>query len=131
MEFPEDCKYTEEHEWVRMEGEEAVVGITDYAQQALGDIVFVDLPKVGAAIKQMEPFGMIEAVKAASDLLAPLSGEVAAVNESLADDPAPIHKSPYGDGWMLRVKPSDPGELDKLMSAADYAKTVEGLEGGA
>ncbi len=129
MKFPEELKYTKEHEWVRAEGEEVVFGITDFAQDQLGDIVYVELPEVGTELTSMDAFGSIEAVKAVSDMYAPVSGEVTAVNEAIADDPGIINRSPYEDGWMVRSKLSDPGQLDDLLSAADYEKLVEELGG--
>lgn len=129
MKFPEELKYTKEHEWVRAEGDEVVFGITDYAQDQLGDIVYVELPEVGDELTSMEAFGSIEAVKAVSDMYAPVSGEVAAVNEAIADDPGVINRSPYEEGWMVRAKLSDAGQLDDLLSAADYEKLVEELGG--
>ncbi len=129
MKFPEDLKYTKEHEWVRAEGEEVVFGITDYAQDQLGDIVYVELPEVGSELTSMEAFGSIEAVKAVSDMYAPVSGEVTAVNEAIADDPGIVNRAPYGEGWMVRSKLSEPGQLDDLLSAAEYAKLVEELGG--
>jgi glycine cleavage system H protein len=131
MEFPQDLRYTEEHEWVRSEGDEVVFGITDWAQDQLGDIVYVELPEVGAALTQAEPFGSVEAVKAVNDLFAPVSGEVLAVNEAINDDPVVVNSSPYGDGWMVRARMSDASELDKLLDAASYQKLIEELEGEA
>jgi glycine cleavage system H protein len=120
MEIPEGLRYTKEHEWVRVEGAEAVIGITDYAQSELGDIVFVELPASGRQVRQMEPFGTIEAVKAVSDLYSPVSGEVVAVNGALQDDAGLVNRSPYTAGWMVRTKLSDPSELDRLLTAAQY-----------
>lgn len=120
MEFPSELKYTEEHEWVRVEGEDAVVGITDYAQGELGDIVFVELPEPGTEVARGAVFGTIEAVKTVSDLYAPLSGTVSEVNSDLEDDPAVINKSPYGKGWMIRIKIAGPADLSGLMDAAAY-----------
>jgi glycine cleavage system H protein len=127
MASPADCKYTKDHEWVRLDGESAVVGITDYAQQELGDVVFVELPGPGAAVQQGESFGVVESVKAASDLFAPLSGEVLATNDALADNPELVNKVPFGEGWMLRLKPADLAQLDTLMDAATYDSYVQGL----
>jgi glycine cleavage system H protein len=124
METPESLRYTEEHEWVRLEGTEAVVGITDYAQGELGDIVFVELPQVGSDLRQGGPFGTIEAVKTVSDLFAPVSGKVAAVNDRLKDEPEVVNKSPYVDGWMVRIRVDDPSELAALMDSAKYRKHV-------
>ena len=127
MEFPVGLKYTNDHEWARIDGNEVVVGVTDYAQDQLGDVVYVELPAVGASVTEGEPFGSIEAVKAVADLNSPLTGEVVAVNEALADDPALVNRACYGDGWMIRVRPSQPGELEKLMDAVAYKKMVEAL----
>ncbi len=124
MNIPDDLLYTEEHEWVRVDGNVATFGITDYAQSELGDIVYVELPNVGDKTKQMEPFGTIEAVKAVSDLYAPLTGKVVEVNEALADSPDLVNKDPYGEGWMIRVEIADPSELEKLLSADDYKQVI-------
>lgn len=119
---PEDRRYTQEHEWVRLEGDTAVVGITDFAQQQLGDVVYVDLPEVGAAVEQNRPFGSIDSVKTASDLFSPLTGEVLEVNEAASDNPELVNSDPYGEGWMLRVRPRDTAELDALMTAEQYTE---------
>ncbi|CUU06789.1 glycine cleavage system H protein [Candidatus Thermokryptus mobilis] len=125
MQFPENLRYTKEHEWVRVENDSiGVVGITDYAQSELGDIVYVELPQIGKQVKQLEPFGTIEAVKAVSDLFSPLSGEVIEVNEKLKDSPDLINKDPYGEGWIIKIKISDLSELDNLLSAEDYKKLI-------
>jgi glycine cleavage system H protein len=123
---PQDLRYTEKHEYVKSTGEEGVyaVGITDYAQGELGDIVFVELPKVGASVTAMQSFGTIEAVKAVSDLYAPLSGEVVAVNDALDANPAAINSDPYGEGWMIRIRASDPAEAEKLLDAAGYEQLI-------
>ncbi len=122
---PDDLLYTEEHEYVqRASGDEIIVGITDYAQGELSDIVFVELPDVGSAFKRMEPFGTIEAVKAVSDLYTPVSGEVTAVNEAIQDDPAIVNRDPYGEGWMVRLRIDDPAELDGLLSPQDYKALI-------
>ncbi|MDZ7373371.1 MAG: glycine cleavage system protein GcvH [candidate division KSB1 bacterium] len=120
MNIPDDLLYTEEHEWVRVEDSEAVVGITDFAQSELGDVVYVELPEVGTRTKQMEPFGTIEAVKAVSDLYAPVSGKVIEVNEALADHPELVNKDPYGEGWMIRIEMDNPEELNNLLNAEAY-----------
>jgi glycine cleavage system H protein len=117
---PADLKYTKEHEWVRVDGDAGTVGITDYAQDQLGDIVFVDMPNVGTKIAYMEKFGEIESVKAVSELYSPVTGELVEVNVGLVDNPQWVNDSPYGDGWMLRVRLSEPDELDKLLSATEY-----------
>jgi glycine cleavage system H protein len=127
MASPAECKYTKEHEWVRLDGDTAVVGITAYAQQELGDVVFVELPAPGASVTQGESFGVVESVKAASDLYAPVSGEVLDANGALADAPELVNTAPYGDGWMLKVRPTDPADLDRLMDAAAYDSYVETL----
>ena len=115
-----DRRYSKEHEWVLVDGDTGTVGITDYAQDQLGDIVFVDLPAPGIAVKYMEKFGEIESVKAVSELFSPITGEVAEVNAALADNPQYVNDSPYTEGWMVKVRLGDPGELDKLMTAEQY-----------
>lgn len=125
MNVPSDLKYTKEHEWVKVEGQIATVGITDYAQGELGDIVFVELPQVGDAVKQMEAFGTIEAVKAVSDLYAPVSGTVKEVNAALDDDPMAINRDPYGDGWMIRIELSETSEVEQLLDASGYNGLIE------
>ncbi len=127
MASPADCKYTKEHEWVRLEGETAAIGITDFAQQELGDVVFVELPAAGTSVKQGQTFGAVESVKAASDLYSPLSGEVMEANGALNDSPDTVNKNPYGEGWMLKVRPADLGEISSLMDAAAYDSYVQGL----
>jgi glycine cleavage system H protein len=122
--IPAELKYTREHEWVRLDGQTATIGITDWAQGELGDIVFVELPAVGDAVSAMASFGTIEAVKAVSDLYAPVSGKVVAVNEQLEDDPMVINRDPYGDGWMIRLELSEPSELDTLLDAAGYGSLI-------
>jgi glycine cleavage system H protein len=118
--IPQDLKYTKEHEWVRLEGDNAVFGITDHAQSALGDITFIELPSKDGEIKQSESIATIESVKAASDVYAPLSGKIMEVNESLQDNPEIMNSSPYEDGWICRVNIKDAGEQDALMSAGEY-----------
>ena len=118
--YPEDLKYTKEHEWARVEGNRARVGITDYAQGELGDVVFVELPKVGTRLRQMQPFGVVESVKAVSDLFAPLSGEVVEVNQALAQRPELVNQDPYGEGWMIVLALAEPQELDHLLDARQY-----------
>jgi glycine cleavage system H protein len=122
---PQELRYAETHEWVRTEGDEVVVGITDYAQDSLGDVVYLELPEVGQTFKAGEVFGVIESVKASSDLYAPVAGEVTAVNSALDDDQEPINTDPYGAGWMIRMKPS--GDEQKLLHAAEYEKFVDSL----
>ena len=124
MNIPDELFYTEEHEWVRLEDDEVTVGITDYAQSELGDVVFVELPAVGDRTKQMEPFGTIEAVKAVSDLYAPVSGKVVEINEALADAPELVNQDPYGEGWMIRIQIDDPSELDNLLTAEAYRRLI-------
>ncbi len=122
--IPEDLKYTREHEWLRIEDDLAVVGITDYAQRELGDVVFVDLPAVGSTVQQGEIFGSIDSVKTASDLYSPISGEVVEINSALADDPALVNTDPYGKGWMIKVRPRDKSELDNLLTPQEYREYV-------
>lgn len=125
MNIPSDLKYTKEHEWVKMEGDIATVGITDFAQGELGDVVFVELPSVGTKVKALQPFGTIEAVKAVSEVFAPVSGEVSEINGNLESDPTTVNRDCYGDGWMIRIKINDPSELGKLLTADEYRKLVE------
>ena len=127
MASPAECKYTKEHEWVRLDGDTAVFGITDYAQQELGDVVFVDLPAPGASVTKGESFGVVESVKAASDLYAPISGEVLESNGALADAPELVNSAPFEGGWMLKVRPVDPADLDGLLDAAAYDSYIETL----
>ncbi|PJF30972.1 MAG: glycine cleavage system protein H [Candidatus Thermofonsia Clade 1 bacterium] len=122
---PADCRYTKSDEWVRVEGDEALVGITDYAQDALSDIVFIELPNVGTVLKAGESFGTIESVKAASDLNMPISGAIIAVNSALIDSPDKINADPFGEAWLIRIKPSNLSELDALMDAEAYSKYCE------
>ena len=117
---PEDLHYSKDHEWVRVEGNEAIIGITDYAQNSLGDVVYVELPKPGDSFTTNEPFGSVESVKAVSEVFTPISGEVVKINESLADEPETVNSDPYGAGWMVRVQMSNPGEVDSLLTAAEY-----------
>ncbi|UCE19978.1 MAG: glycine cleavage system protein GcvH [Gemmatimonadota bacterium] len=126
MDIQEDFLYTKEHEWIAFEEDIATVGITDYAQSELGDIVFIELPEVGSEVRQTEPFGTIEAVKAVSDLYAPLSGEVIEVNTSLEDEPEQINSDPYGNGWMIKIKVRDESELEDLLSAGQYKDLIGG-----
>ena len=125
MEFPGDLKYSKEHEWVRLEGDVAVIGITEFAQDELGDIVYVEQPKVGDKVSQNEQFGVVESVKTVSDLYSPVSGEVVEVNDDVTSRPESINKDPYGAGWIIKVKTDNSGELDSLLSADDY-KTMVG-----
>ena len=123
--YPDDLLYHSEHDWARVDGEEATFGITWYAQDALGEVVFFDPPDIGAQVKKDEAYTEVESVKAVSDVFAPLSGEVTAINEALADKPETINDDPYGDGWLVRVKLSDPSETDSLMDAASYEAGLE------
>jgi glycine cleavage system H protein len=123
--FPEELKYTKNHSWVKVEGENGRVGLTNYAQEQLSDIVTVELPEVGSAVTSMNPFGSIESVKATMDLITPVSGEIIEVNETLDDQPEKVNEDPYGAGWMIVVKLKDAGELDSLMPASDYETFTE------
>jgi glycine cleavage system H protein len=117
---PEDLHYSKDHEWVRVDGNVAIIGITDYAQNSLGDVVYVELPKAGEAFSASESFGSVESVKAVSEVFTPISGAIAQINESLADEPEKVNTDPYGEGWMIRVEMSNPGEVDSLLTAAEY-----------
>ena|ERR1041385_7001503 len=123
-ETPEELLYSRSHEWVRLQGGEATVGITDHAQEALNDIVYVELPKVGQSFGQEEEFGVVESVKSVSDLYMPIAGEVIAVNTGLDDKPETLNEDPYGAGWLVRLRVKDPGQAQKLLSAAAYRKTI-------
>ena len=125
MDFPEDLKYSKEHEWARPESDGVVVGITDYAQESLGEIVYVELPEEGSKVSYGEAFGVVESTKAVSDLYAPVSGTVVEVNDTLLDNPELINEDPYEDGWLIRIAMSDEAELGKLLDAARYATFVE------
>lgn len=124
MNCPENLKYTSEHEWIRLEGDIAYVGITDYAQQQLGDIVFVDVSTEGETLARNDVFGTIEVVKTVSDLFLPVGGEVLAQNEVLADDPSLVNTDPYGEGWIIKLKPADLSEMDQLLDAAAYKALI-------
>ncbi|MDG2165004.1 MAG: glycine cleavage system protein GcvH [Flavobacteriales bacterium] len=124
MNVPDELKYTKDHEWVRVEGESIVVGVTDFAQKELGDIVYVDVDTEGDTIEIEEVFGSVEAVKTVSDLMMPVSGEIVAFNEALEDEPELVNTDPYGDGWMIKVLVSDFTELDRLLSANQYKELV-------
>ena len=125
MNTPNDIKYTKEHEWVSLDGETATIGITDYAQSQLGDIVFVEFPDINSEINQNETFGVIEAVKTVADLFAPVSGEIIEVNSSLEDSPNFINSDPYGSGWIIKIKINEPNEYNGLMSSDDYEEHVQ------
>ncbi len=125
MNIPVDLKYTEDHEWIRVEGDIAIVGVTDFAQGELGDVVFVEVETEGEELDKGETFGTVEAVKTVSDLFMPVGGEVAEFNEALADEPELINKDPYGKGWMIKIKIADKSELDALISAEEYQKLLE------
>jgi glycine cleavage system H protein len=125
MNLPTDRKYTREHEWAKIDGDVATVGITDYAQSSLGDIVYVELPKPGAAVVQSKQMGVVESVKAVSDIYAPLSGTVAEINVEVENDPAKVNNDPYDGGWLVKVKMSAPQEADKLLGAAEYQDIVD------
>lgn len=120
MKYPKKLKYTREHEWVLVEGSEATVGVTDYAQHELGEVVYVELPKIGDTVTKDEEFGTVESVKAASPIYAPVSGDVLEVNADLAERPETVNDDPYGDAWLIRIEMSDPAELDDLMTADEY-----------
>jgi glycine cleavage system H protein len=122
MNVPKDLRYTKEHEWIRVEGGEATVGVTDYAQGELGDVIFVELPAPGTKVSQMKSFGTIDAVKTVSDLFAPVTGEVTAANTALKENPALVNQSPYDKGWMIRIRVANPKELETLLSAEAYEK---------
>lgn len=124
MEFPSNVKYTKEHEWIRVEGDIAYVGITDYAQEQLGDIVFVDIPTEGETLEKEEVFGTIEVVKTISDLFLPVSGEVLEQNEALADNPELVNQDPYGEGWLIKIKPNDVNDVNDLLDAEAYKALV-------
>jgi glycine cleavage system H protein len=128
--YPENFRYTKEHEWVRVDGGTGVVGLTNHAQEQLGDIVYVDLPKVGAQLEQGKSLGSVESVKAVSDIYSPVSGEVIEVNDTLATAPEKLNSDPHGEAWLVKIKLSAPGEIQQLLSAGDYQKYV-GAEGGA
>lgn len=124
--LPQELKYSKEHEWVRVEGNKVYIGITEFAQSELGDIVFVELPEVGDELSQHATFGTVESVKTVSDLYAPVSGKIVEINEALTDSPEKVNESPYGDGWMVAVEMSDPSELDSLLNAAQYEEIIKG-----
>ena len=125
MGFPDDVRYTAEHEWARLENGIVTIGVTSYATEQLGDVVFVEVPEIGTRLEALKAFGVIEAVKAVSDLFAPMSGEVVECNGALTDNPALVNKDPFGEGWILRLRPSDPTEHARLMSGPEYERHVE------
>lgn len=129
MNYPNDLRYSKEHEWIKVEGNRGKVGITDYAQSSLGDIVFVELPQEGDELKKDDSLGVVESVKSASDVYCPVSGRVVAINEELLDSPQLINQDPYGRGWMIEIELSDPSELDDLMGAGEYKAMVEEEKG--
>lgn len=122
---PEDLAYTKDHEWVRVKGEEAAVGITDHAQQQLGDVVYVELPKVGDKFETSEPFGSVESVKAVSEIYMPMSGNVVEVNDALNDSPELVNEDPYGDGWMIRIKIANASQVDALLTSIEYEDYIK------
>ena len=123
--IPEDLRYSEEHEWLRLAGEQVTIGITDHAQTQMGDVVFVELPEVGDEITRGEAFGTVESTKAVSELFAPISGKVVEINENLIEAPETINEDPYGDGWMMRVEPTDHNDRDEMMDAEAYQEHIE------
>ena len=125
LNFPDDIRYAKSHEWARLEGDLVKVGISDYAQDQLGDIVFVEMPEVGDTFAQGEEFGTVESVKAVSELYMPVGGEIAAVNSPLEDAPELVNNTPYSEGWMIEIKPDDPAQLDGLMNKDDYIKSLQ------
>lgn len=125
MNIPADLKYSKEHEWVRVEGNTATIGITDWAQGELGDIVFVELPEVGSDVDVMGQFGTIEAVKAVSELFSPVAGKITEINEALNDDPMAVNQDPYGNGWMIKLEMSDTSALEQLLDAAGYTQLID------
>lgn len=126
--YPDNLSYTRDHEWIRVTGTEGVVGITSFAQEALGDIVYVELPKVGEKFETSDPFGSVESVKSVNELFIPVSGEVTEINEALADAPELVNTDPYQDGWMIKIKISDATEIDSLLSAAEYEDFLKDQE---
>jgi glycine cleavage system H protein len=123
--YPEEYRYSKEHEWIKVDGDRGTIGITDYAQQQLGDVVFVELPEVGATFSAQEVFGNIESVKAVSELFCPISGEILEINQTAVDSPEMVNKDPHGEAWLIVIKIQDPAEVAGLLSAADYQKYLE------
>lgn len=128
LDLPDDLRYSGDHEWVRMEDGIVRIGITDYAQDRLGDITFVEIPDVGVAFEKGKEFGTLESTKAASEMVIPVAGEIVAVNEHLEDSPELVNLSPYGDGWIVEITPADPADLDSLMNREGYLKMLEGID---
>ncbi len=128
MLFPTNLKYTKDHEWAKVDGKTVTVGVTDHAQSSLGDIVFVELPAVGRVLKEHETFGVVESIKAVSDLYCPIAGKILEVNSALKDDPAKINKDPHGSAWMIKLEVSDPASLNSLMDATAYERYVAALK---
>ena len=126
--YPDDFRYSKDHEWLRVEGDKGTVGITEFAQKQLGDIVYVELPQPGAVLEFHQSLGVIESVKAVSDVYSPLSGEVVEINEQLMESPELVNEDPHGKGWIVRIKIKDESEVENLMSASEYEKFLEGLE---
>jgi glycine cleavage system H protein len=126
MQIPDDLRYSTDHEWIRVDGSKVTIGITDYAQDALGDVVFVDLPEVGAAVEAAASISEVESTKSVSDIYAPVSGTIAEVNADLGDAPERLNEDPYGEGWICVIELTDPSQLDALLSASDYRELVEG-----
>ena len=126
LSFPDDIRYSESHEWAKADGDKVKIGITDYAQDQLGDIVFVEMPEVGATFAKGAEFGTVESVKAVSELYIPVAGEIVAVNAALEDAPELINNSPYTDGWMIQIKPDDPSEIESLMAKDAYLNSLQG-----
>lgn len=128
MKYDSAVRYQESHEWARMDEGFVVVGISDYAQDSLGDVVYIEHPEIGAAKKKGDPFGVVESVKAASDVYMPVAGEIVEVNADLEDNPAKVNEDPFGAGWLVKIKPSDPAEYETLMGAEEYQEFTKGLE---
>jgi glycine cleavage system H protein len=125
---PEDLQYSKDHEWIRVDGDTGTIGITDHAQNSLGDVVYVELPKPGETFAAHESFGSVESVKAVSEIFTPVSGEIVEVNESLQDEPEKVNTDPYGEGWMIRIRMKSPGEVDSLLTVAEYEDFTKGEE---
>jgi len=126
LSLPEDVKYTDDHEWAKTDGDAIQIGISDYAQDQLGDIVFVELPEIGSTFEKGEEFGTVESVKAVSELYMPIAGEITAINEALEDEPERVNNDPYGGGWMIAIKADDPAEMDALKTKSDYLEMLKG-----